>query len=84
MGKFHPPMFCDNCSYLAMAVLEGAPLCMGCLMEELKSSSNPSLVNEVKPLDLDPIDFKEASRNPRLPKSRFMPLDAQPSSKTAH
>lgn len=29
-------VFCDNCAALAVAELDRAPLCMSCLLEELK------------------------------------------------
>ena len=84
MPKLHPPMFCDNCSLLALAVLDGAPLCLDCLLDELKNSTDSNPISKVQPLNLIPVDLKEVRRNPGLgPTPRFAYTPAA-ASKTAH
>lgn len=46
----HSPIFCDNCSLLALASLDGAPLCIDCLQEELIKRNDPRLVDKICPL----------------------------------
>jgi hypothetical protein len=44
------PIFCDNCSSFAMAELDGALLCTGCLMSAVLSSRDPALPSRILPL----------------------------------
>ena len=52
----HPPIFCDQCATLALAMLDGAPLCAKCLMAEVECKDAP-LVNRIEPLRFDYIRF---------------------------
>ncbi len=45
-----PPIFCDNCSTLALAELEGAPLCEHCLLDALRDSRDLSFIDGITPL----------------------------------
>ncbi len=45
-------IFCKQCQVLALANLEGTPLCPSCLMKALKTSQDPYLVSKIKPLQL--------------------------------
>ncbi|MCP4604535.1 MAG: hypothetical protein GY847_29105 [Proteobacteria bacterium] len=51
------PIFCDNCSSLALAELDGAPLCEHCLLEAVQQSKDLQLIRKITPLcfqDLKP------------------------------
>ena len=50
---YHPPIFCNNCPLLAVAELDGEPLCMNCLQEELANSNERSPLNKIGPLPLE-------------------------------
>lgn len=42
MSPGYPTLvFCDNCASLAVAELDRAPLCMTCLLEELRQGKTP-------------------------------------------
>lgn len=45
-------ILCRRCQVLALANLEGVPLCPSCLVKALKSSQDPYLVSKIKPLQL--------------------------------
>ncbi len=53
-----PPLFCDHCSYLALAMLSREPLCLSCLLTAIKNSVDPYLVYKIRPLRLDPPEIK--------------------------
>ena len=48
--QYQTPIFCDNCSLLALATLDGAPLCLDCLQAALKGISNPKMFGKINPL----------------------------------
>ena len=51
MEHMHMPIFCDNCSTLALAELDSSPLCEKCLFELLEKNGNdPKLLGELRPL----------------------------------
>lgn len=55
MNKIHElPIFCDNCATLALAVLDGAPLCEHCLMEAVHLADDREIARRIAPLQ-----FKE-------------------------
>ena len=55
MNKIHElPIFCDNCATLALAVLDGSPLCEHCLMEAVHRSKDREIS-----LKIAPLQFKE-------------------------
>ncbi|MCK9522533.1 MAG: hypothetical protein M0R76_05725 [Proteobacteria bacterium] len=56
------PIFCDECNALAVAILEGAPLCMACLKEALRQSQEPSP-------EIQPLHVKEYPWPPDSPKA---------------
>lgn len=48
-----PPVFCDLCANLAAAELEGAPLCMTCLLREVSGHEmRADNLRQVAPLRL--------------------------------
>lgn len=49
-GKYQSPIFCDHCSLLALAELDGAPLCAECLLDEIKKTDDPKLLLKIHPL----------------------------------
>ncbi len=61
------PIFCDNCSLLALAVLDGAPLCIRCLQSELALSEDPNHVNKISPLEFELLRLNGAMDEPPLP-----------------
>ncbi len=63
---FGPPIFCDNCSSLAVAELDGAPLCIRCLLETLKRGEYSIISDHIAPLENKPFGLKRA-----LPDSFF-------------
>jgi hypothetical protein len=50
MTEDHSPIFCGRCRVLALAKLEGVPLCPSCLMTAVKASGDPHVVNRIRPL----------------------------------
>ncbi len=58
MGKYHMPIFCNKCSSLALAKLDDSPLCLSCLLETIKVSGDPYLVDKTQPLELNPMAIK--------------------------
>ncbi len=61
MGPNVLPKFCDNDPYLAMAILDGTPLCTKCLLEEVENSPDQNIMNKIRPILYD-------CHNPTLPK----------------
>jgi hypothetical protein len=47
-----PPVFCDECSSLALAELDGAPLCLACILAALEREAEPALAGRIEPLHL--------------------------------
>lgn len=46
------PIFCDNCSNLALAELDCSPLCLTCLSNHISKAKNPSIIRQTKPLSV--------------------------------
>lgn len=46
----YPPVFCDNCSTLALAKLENAPLCEECLIKSVMSAQQDDITEKITPL----------------------------------
>jgi len=49
--KTQPPVFCDDCSMLAVAVLDAAPLCIGCLTDHLEGTTLSKTFELIAPLE---------------------------------
>jgi hypothetical protein len=47
-----PPIFCDHCATLAVAELDGAPLCTDCILVELAGDAEATFAGRVTPLHL--------------------------------
>ena len=45
-----PPIFCEQCPDLAMAVVDGSTLCLRCMMAELKGRAEGWIAEHAKPL----------------------------------
>ena len=45
-------IFCRKCRALALANLEGVPMCPACLMVAVKTSRDPYLVSKITPLQV--------------------------------
>ena len=44
------PIFCDNCPELALALLDGAPLCDRCLKRVVLNDSSLGSMEKIEPL----------------------------------
>ena len=53
MKKDQMPIFCDNCSNLALAELDCSPLCLACLSAHISKAKSPSMIRQTKPLSID-------------------------------
>ena len=48
-----PPVFCDNCANMALAELDGAPLCFECLTAaQISAAARGEPLGHVEPLSL--------------------------------
>ena len=47
------PIFCDRCPTLAFAILDGAPLCEACLLEQV-TLAGPKAPPNIEPLEFAP------------------------------
>ncbi len=47
-----PPIYCDNGPTLALAELDGAPLCAECLIRAIRVNDGRRSVAKISPLDL--------------------------------
>jgi hypothetical protein len=56
MNDLRPPMFCDNCSSLCFAELDGAILCAECLLAALATAGDGSLVRRIAPIEFVPCE----------------------------
>jgi hypothetical protein len=45
-------VFCDDCSSLALAELDGAPLCEACILAAVAGATEHSLAGRIAPLHL--------------------------------
>ena len=50
MKKNQLPIFCANCSNLALAELECSPLCLTSLSNHISKAKSPSMIRQTKPL----------------------------------
>ena len=48
------PIFCDTCSCLALAELDGAPLCTDCLLSAVRDRNPEETTATIAPLTLEP------------------------------
>ena len=46
------PIYCDNCRTLAVAKMDGVPLCVGCLICYLGTNSGKQTMEQIEPLNL--------------------------------
>jgi len=53
----HTPIFCDNCSSLALAELDRAPLCERCLLASVRGSSALTLIKKIAPLSFEAVNY---------------------------
>ena len=56
-----PPIFCDNCSSLALATVDDAPLCAECMMAALALADQQNEPAEIMPLQIQVDDSIEKS-----------------------
>ena len=49
-----PPIFCEQCPDLAMAVVEDSALCLRCMMEALEGRSESWMAAHARPLLVRP------------------------------
>ena len=52
MKNAQMPIFCDNCSNLALAELDCSPLCLTCLSSHITKAKSPSMIRQTKPLSV--------------------------------
>jgi hypothetical protein len=52
----YPPIYCDECATLALATLDGAPLCAKCLLEVVQNG-DPAVIGHIEPLAFDTTSF---------------------------
>lgn len=52
------PVFCDKCALLALAQLDGAPLCADCLLSQVERLSSDAIER------IGPLELEEASYSP--------------------
>jgi hypothetical protein len=52
MKKNQLPIFCDNCSNLALAELHHSPLCLTCLLCTIEKSKDPTIIRKTQPLGI--------------------------------
>jgi len=45
-----PPIFCEQCPDLAMAVVDGSALCLHCMMTEIEGRPEGWIAEHAKPL----------------------------------
>jgi hypothetical protein len=62
------PIFCDNCSALALAELDAAPLCERCLVKAVDRAKSVHIISQIEPLKFNQPKF--------ITKSFSMPKDA--------
>ncbi|MCP4604092.1 MAG: hypothetical protein GY847_26815 [Proteobacteria bacterium] len=63
MIKSKPPLSCNKCSFLALAVLDEVPLCLSCLIEAVKMSADPYFIYKIEPLELEPCELKGLAKH---------------------
>jgi hypothetical protein len=61
MLEHKPPIFCDNCSSLALATVDDAPLCAECMMAALALADQQNEPAEIMPLQIQLRDSIEKS-----------------------
>jgi hypothetical protein len=50
-----PPIFCEQCPDLAMAVVEGSALCLRCTMHEVEGRASGWIAEHMRPLAVRPL-----------------------------
>ncbi|MCP4677939.1 MAG: hypothetical protein GY854_20975 [Deltaproteobacteria bacterium] len=63
MTTLETPQLCDSCSYIAMAIIDGKLLCLGCLLEQFKQSADPYFVYKIQPLRFEHDEIKGLIRS---------------------
>jgi len=51
MVDLKPPLFCDNCSSLTFAELDGEFLCAECLLAAIAAAGEPGLTRRISPIE---------------------------------
>lgn len=59
MNDLIPPIFCDNCSSLSFAELDGAILCAKCLLSAIAAAADPTAVRRISPIEFLPYEPAE-------------------------
>lgn len=54
MNDLKPPLFCDNCSSLCFAELDGAILCAECLLAAVATAGDKGLLRRIVPIEFLP------------------------------
>ena len=68
----YPPIYCDECATLALATLDGAPLCSKCLLEVVHNG-DPAIIGRIEPLAFDTTSFTALTgRDTTAPASAFV------------
>jgi hypothetical protein len=54
MNDLRPPVFCDYCSSLSFAELDGEILCAECLLSAIAAAADPTAVRRISPIEFLP------------------------------
>ena len=60
MNDLKPPLFCDNCSSLCFAELDGAILCAECLLAAVADEGDTGLLRRIVPIEFLPAEAGRA------------------------
>ena len=55
MNDLRPPLFCDNCSSLCFAELDGSILCAECLLEVIAEEGGAAVARRIAPIEFVPV-----------------------------
>jgi hypothetical protein len=55
MNQPRPPLFCDNCSSLCFAELDGAFLCAACLLAAIAKEGGTTVAHRIAPIEFVPL-----------------------------
>jgi hypothetical protein len=58
-----PPVFCEQCPNLALALLDDSPLCRSCALAAIEGRAAGWIEEHTRPLDLMPIAASPRSAN---------------------
>ncbi len=58
MTNENVPILCEECRILALAYLEGIPLCPNCLMAAVRTSADPYVLGKITPLFISRTNLK--------------------------